>query len=234
MQNQSSDEPVGASRTGPFCAVRGALSKLALSSEGQPLQIRNALRAGNHVRVGKGSYEGATLARTLSSNYIPSIGLGFGPDTLLLYLSEILSDAEGVYSPNGTSIAQKLFKLWQKKSGPELSSWTVDSIALNRIQSINHITYVAMQSSLLQHGAECSHAILSLQRHSSLSFLLSINQMRRHCSSKPTRRSLIVAGIGRNKIPRPDAATVEVCATLFQPKRDEKRDEKRLSKAQSF
>jgi len=47
---------------------------------------------------GKGSYGGATLARTLSSNYIPSIGLGFGPDTLLLYLSEILSDAEGVGS----------------------------------------------------------------------------------------------------------------------------------------
>jgi len=115
MQNQSGDEPVGASRTGPFCAVRGALSKLALSSEGQPLQIRNALRVGNHVgvrgtasrslslglgcrREGKGSYEGATLARTLSSNYIPSIGLGFGLNTLLLYLSEILSDAEGVGS----------------------------------------------------------------------------------------------------------------------------------------
>jgi len=55
------------------------------------------------------------LARTLSSNYIPSIGLGFGPDTLLLYLSEILSDAEGVYSPNGTSIAQNFQVMAEKE-----------------------------------------------------------------------------------------------------------------------
>ena len=37
MQNQSSDEPVEASKAGPSCAARGALPKLALSSERQSL-----------------------------------------------------------------------------------------------------------------------------------------------------------------------------------------------------
>lgn len=62
---------------------------------------------------------------------------------------------------------------------------------------------------MLQHSVRPSNILLSMQRHSSLSFLKFITETKRQNCSKPSRRSLALAGLGRNKIPRPDAALVE-------------------------
>ena len=79
------------------------------------------------------------------------------------------------------------------------------------VYNVDMLENSAMHPPILQ---RCSPAILSMQRHSSLTFLDSIAQARRQHCSKTSRRSVVAAGLGRTKVPRPSPETVEVESQL--------------------